>query len=231
MMKAIVMGSMLFWGGVSMANQSLHKNRLFILSGQSNMARLNPDDTFTPTLQKAFPNDHVVVIKDAQGGQPISRWTKPSASSEGNLQSKVGDLYDRLLSTVKVSSADGHFDTVTFVWMQGESDANKRQGEQYESKLRAVIGQLKQDMQRDDLYVIVGRISDFGFKRQDKKSDWEKVRNAQVHIAETDNHATWVDTDDLNGGMDRLHYTDEGYKTLGERFAQAAITLIKKNGS
>ncbi|MBT9097586.1 hypothetical protein KFZ76_07685 [Methylovulum psychrotolerans] len=230
MMKIIIMGSVLFWSGISMANQSIHKNRLFILSGQSNMVRLNPDDTFTPALQKAFPNDHVVVIKDAQAGQAISRWTKPSAS-EWDLQTKVGDLYDRLIGVVKANSADGHFDTVMFVWMQGESDANKHQGDQYESKLRSVISQLKQDMQRNDIYVILGRISDFGFKRQNRKSDWEKVRNAQVRIAETDNHAAWVDTDDLNGGIDRLHYTDEGYKTLGERFAQAAITLIKKNGS
>ena len=42
------------------------KTRLFILSGQSNMAGLNPDVSFTPTLKKAYPDDELVVVKSAQ---------------------------------------------------------------------------------------------------------------------------------------------------------------------
>ena len=46
----------------------------------------------------------------------------------------------------------------------------------------------------------------------------------------------WVDTDDLNDGLNRkgkeikndLHYSAEGYKILGKRFAEACIRLIKE---
>lgn len=37
----------------------------------------------------------------------------------------------------------------------------------------------------------------------------------------------WVDTDDLNGSQNGLHYGKEGWKTLGERFAQKATELIR----
>jgi len=43
-----------------------------------------------------------------------------------------------------------------------------------------------------------------------------------------------VNTDDLNDKSkdgkttNGLHYTEEGYKLLGQRFAEKAITLIKK---
>ena len=45
----------------------------------------------------------------------------------------------------------------------------------------------------------------------------------------------WVNTDDLNDGKNRkgkpikndLHYSGEGYKTLGERFAKSALELIQ----
>ena len=57
--------------------------RLFILSGQSNMAGLNPDVSFTPAVKAAIPADEVIVVKSAQGGQPIRRWYKDWKAPEG----------------------------------------------------------------------------------------------------------------------------------------------------
>jgi hypothetical protein len=61
------------------------------------------------------------------------------------------------------------------------------------------------------------------------------VREAQVHVAESSPRGAWVDTDDLNDGLNRqgkeieddLHYAAEGYRELGERFAAAAIALVR----
>jgi lysophospholipase L1-like esterase len=52
-----------------------------------------------------------------------------------------------------------------------------------------------------------------------------------VAVAEENERGAWVDTDDLNNkkGKDDLHYTAEGYKTLGERFAEKAIELVKQD--
>src|SRR5690242_13683253 len=71
------------------------KVRLFILSGQSNMVRFDPNATFTPALKKAFPGDEILIVKSAEGGQPIARWYKGAGQR--------GDLYDLLLSKVNAA--------------------------------------------------------------------------------------------------------------------------------
>jgi hypothetical protein len=141
------------------------KVRLFILSGQSNMVGLQPQVSFTPALEKAFPGDEIIVVKDAAGGQPILRWYKKWQPPEGPPSAKCGDMT-----------------------------------------------------------VVVGRLSD------NLKGDkgWEAVRAAQVQVAEADPLAAWVDTDDLNGPKDGLHYDKAGYAELGKRFAEKTIGLLKK---
>ena len=65
---------------------------------------------------------------------------------------------------------------------------------------------------------------------------WTMVRKAQVNVAESNPRFAWVNTDDLNDGLNRggkeikkdLHYSAEGYKTLGKRFAESALKLIKQ---
>jgi hypothetical protein len=55
---------------------------------------------------------------------------------------------------------------------------------------------------------------------------WDMVREAQVKVAEDDPRVAWIDTDDLNGKKDGLHYDKAGYAELGKRFAEAALKLI-----
>ena len=49
---------------------------VFIFSGQSNMAGMDPETGFAPEARKLFGNEEVVYIKVAKGGQPICRWVK-----------------------------------------------------------------------------------------------------------------------------------------------------------
>jgi hypothetical protein len=56
------------------------------------------------------------------------------------------------------------------------------------------------------------------------------VRDAQVQAVKELPRAEWVDTDDLNGPNNGIHATADGFKTLGERFAEKAIKLIKAHG-
>lgn len=122
------------------------------------------------------------------------------------------------------------FTTVTFIWMQGESD--RQFSEKYEANLLGLITQLKTDLKREDINIIIGRISDFGLKKPANSArKWEKIRQAQMKVAVTQDYGAWVDTDDLNGENDSLHYPKAGYKVLGERYAVTALELIKKRMS
>ena len=56
------------------AVEAVAQKHLFLLSGQSNMARFKPEKVFIPAVEAEFGRDNVIVIKDAQGGQPIRRW-------------------------------------------------------------------------------------------------------------------------------------------------------------
>ena len=215
--------------------QAADGQHLFILSGQSNMQGHRPQEAFTPAVEKALGKDNVIVVQDALGGQPIQRWFKKWASPQGAKPVKTGDLYDRLMGKVNPAIKGQKLKTVTFIWMQGERDAKMRWGPVYEASLRGLHAQLSADIKRTDVGFVIGRLSDFDLANK-HYPHWTMVREAQVKVADSSPRFVWVDTDDLNDGKNRrgkeikndLHYSAEGYKTLGKRFAESALKLIRK---
>lgn len=217
--------------GVGAAAGESGVSRLFILSGQSNMAGLDPEDSFRPAVEAAFPGDDIVIVKSAQGGQPIRRWYKKWRVPKGVEMNKreaglpIGDLYDEeLMPAIRQATKEREFVSVCFVWMQGERDAKTGLAAVYRESLEGLIAQLRNDLQRLDMAVVIGRLSDHRMH----EAQWRLVRMAQVAVAEADSQAEWVDTDDLNGDNDDLHYTKAGYETLGKRFAEKAIALCRQ---
>ena len=211
------------------------KAHLFILSGQSNMERLDPAISFTPAVIKAFGADSVIVVKDAKGSQPISSWYKEWKSVEGGTARNRGALYDRLMGSVNAAIAGREIETVTFIWMQGERDAVTGQAAVYKASLDGLFAQLKQDLKREDIHFVLGRLSDAGVNGNHHEN-WQAIRELQVAYADASPIGAWVNCDDLNDKTGRkagkasngsVHYTQEGYKLLGERFAEKATQLIK----
>ncbi len=124
-MKARLAIGLLF---ASLPFSALHAEKsqlhLFLLSGQSNMARLNPDWVFTPTVNEALGESNVLVVKGARGGMPIRQWYKEWHFPD-ETPKEDGLLYDKHIQKTKDTLGDRKPDTITFVWMQGESDAAK----------------------------------------------------------------------------------------------------------
>ena len=209
---------------------------LFILSGQSNMAGLNPEESFTPTVENEFGKENVIVVKFAQGGQPIRRWYRDWKPPHGTVPEYKSDLYDSLMIRVNNKIINEKIATVTFVWMQGERDAREEFAAVYEQSLAGLYAQLSEDLNRDDINFVIGRLSDFDMKNE-RYPHWTRVRDIQVKVAESDSRFAWINTDDLNDGVNRagkeiqndLHMSAQGYKIMGKRFADKAIELIKKN--
>lgn len=206
---------------------------LFILSGQSNMARLDPNVSFIPAVAEAFGEERVIVVKDAVGGRPIRQWYKDWKPANGTKPEKNGDLYDRLLAKVREAGEGRQLATVTFLWMQGERDAREKHGEVYQGALEGLLKQLQEDLEREDLNVVIGRLSDFDLENR-RYPHWTMIREAQMAFCEGHPERVWVDTDDLNditkGDQVRndLHYTKPGYQTFGQRLAEQAIALVKR---
>ncbi|SMD42128.1 protein of unknown function [Aquiflexum balticum DSM 16537] len=208
---------------------------LFILSGQSNMEGLNPEESFIPILKDSLGGDKIIVVKNAMGGQPIRRWYKDRETIDGNSLIEKPDLYDSLMNLVNTVIQNENILSVTFIWMQGERDARESYGSVYEASLIGLYNQLSKDLGRSDVNFLIGRLNDFDL-RNEKYPDWTVIRDIQVKVAESNPHFDWVDTDDLNDGVNRegqkiendLHMSAQGYVILGKRFAEKSIQLIKK---
>ena len=209
---------------------------LFILSGQSNMARLNLEESFIPTIEAKFGKENVLFAKYAVGGRPIRRWYKNWESPIGDQAKAEPDLYDSLMVRVQKVIDKKNISTVTFLWMQGERDANSKYGKVYEESLKGLYKQLSNDLGRTDVNFVIGRLSDFDMFNE-KYGHWVLIRDIQVKVAESNPRFDWVDTDDLNDGINSegieikndLHMSKNGYKIMGERFANKSIDLIEKN--
>ena len=207
---------------------------LFILSGQSNMAGLKSDKLFNPLVEEAFGKDNTIVVREAWSGRPIRVWYNVQKDRETGEAKGAMHLYAKMMDAVKEAVGDRELATVTFIWMQGETDGGEKKGDVYEASLKALIAEIKKDLKLETLNVVVGRICDYD-KQHGINPHWAMVRDAQVKVGESAPNHAWVDTDDLNNKPDTegnarngLHYTGEGYKILGQRFAEKAIELINK---
>ncbi len=193
------------------------------------MSRFQHKQFFIPAVQALYGADKVIVIKNAKGGQPISMWYKAWTASEGEKPEKTGQLYDSLIKDVKEKTVGVQIKSVTFIWMQGEADVKAGNVDVYAKSFRGLLGQLEKDLNRKDINVIIGRLSDFGLKKRSNPK-WEEMRKTQMALANENPRVCWVDTDDLNGEKHSLHYVrPEGYRKLGERYVEAARKLIKEN--
>ncbi|HBU60533.1 MAG TPA: acetyl xylan esterase [Verrucomicrobiales bacterium] len=227
-MKPLVLTIFLFLSCQFMIAEDESKH-LFLLSGQSNMKRFQHKQFFTPAVQAAYGADNVIIIKNAEGGQPISKWYKAWISGEGEKPEKTGQLYDSLIENIKEKTAGIKIKSVTFIWMQGEADVKAGNVDVYAKSFRGLLGQLEKDLKRKDINVIIGRLSDYGLKKRSNLK-WEEMRKVQMELADENPRVCWVDTDDLNGEKNSLHYVrPEGYRKLGERYVEAARKLIKGN--
>ena len=212
--------------------ESAEGRHLFILSGQSNMTP-TLGGAFRSCVEKTFGKENVIVVRTGHPGQPIKQWYKawqPPKGMKDDKPEKNGNLYDVLIQTVRKTIKDKPIASVTFVWMQGEADAGSGWGRVYAKSFMGLINQLKGDLERDQINFVVGRINEYWLEKQ----DGALMRTVLQKLGEDHAHGDWVDTDDLNRGVNPWggysfedgHYPPAGYVVMGQRFAKKACRLI-----
>lgn len=216
-------------------SSTVEKSRhLFILSGQSNMTA-GLETGFTEVVTKALGKEQVTIVRSMKSGRGIRFWVENYGLPEGQeVQGKPtggnGEEYPKLLQAAKDAGDARVFKTVTFIWMQGESDAGRDLAAAYEKSFKTLYNKLKTDLGVEKMHFVIGRISDFGLHGESKEG-WQRMREVQVHLAESDPLGAWIDTDDLNGGDEKiphgeLHYPREQCPKLGERFGKKALEQL-----
>ena len=234
LLRLVVLFVLALWLPASADTKKTGKH-LFILSGQSNMTGA-VKDAFFDRVRQRFGEDNAVVVMRMKSGRGIRFWVADydQPADRGLTEKKMtsnGMEYKPLLETALAAVKGQSFDTVGFIWMQGESDANNRLSEVYDESFRKLVGQLRKDLEREDLYYVIGRINDYARSRPDN-AHWKRVRETQLKLGNIQGNA-WIDTDDLNGGDANnpdgdIHFPSEGAVSLGQRFAKKAIELIRK---
>lgn len=193
-------------------------------------------DAFTQRVHEQYGEDNAVVVMRMRSGRGIRFWvadyTPPSGRVFGErATASNGQEYKPLIDAAIAAADENAFETVGFIWMQGESDANNKLSSVYEESFLKLINQLKNDLGRDDLYFVIGHINDYAKSRPDNEH-WQSVRDTQVRLGNTTGNA-WIDTDDLNGGDPSkpdgdIHFPKEGALVVGQRFADKAIERIER---
>ena len=241
-MKFITLLTLLLTASITAKAEADQPVHLFILSGQSNMAGMDPETGFMPEATKLFGDEKVVYIKVAKSAQPICRWleewddiAKEKGLSEKNRErlwkgegvTLYQPILDQYMEMLKKHPKPA---SVTFCWMQGERDANGGGAPAYKDALKQLIAKLRRDLERPDMNIVIGRLSDAGAN----KKSWAAMRKIQMEIVNEDPSGAWVDCDDLNDRMkdgkvqNAVHYErPEGYIILGQRFARQGYALIK----
>jgi len=207
------------------------------------MARMKPETDFLPEAKALLPGAEVLHVKAAFSGKPIRNWLAEwdaLADAKGldakaiRAEDKVkgSPYYDRIMDAVKPLLARKPA-SISFLWMQGESDAKRGTEGVYEEALTALIAKLRRDLAAPKMNVVIARISDHGTKNAKGQSfpGWEVVRQAQENVVANDPRAALVNVDDCNGPKDGLHYPREGYTLMGQRMAREAVALIKRGES
>jgi len=212
--------------------------------------RFGPELSFGRAVADGMPGERVAVLKACGGGTNIlEHWERgvapdPDYPEKSQLyHALLGSLdtatYPELAYPAEVTRLDSALSRLTargdtyriaaVVWLQGENEAGWSAAYTYEEHLRGFIADLRSDLGEPALPFVMTKLSlnaaaTNGGQLPD--AGVAAVRDAQTSVAATDPAIALVDVDDVApdepGG---LHFTSEGYLTIGERLGAAYLAL------
>lgn len=175
-------------------------------------AYFGPEVSFAQEVARAFPNDNIILVKQAASGSRIKQW-QPGQSLYKGLLRQVGFATD--------STKNKRIDAI--LWMQGESDAqsNVSIASQYGGQLKQLVGGLRKDLNSPSSLFIFGQTN---LDHPASKASLEAVRQQQSAMQKILANAYMVNTDKLGKLNDGIHLNAHGQMELGRRFAKAYIS-------
>ncbi|NQT18596.1 MAG: M6 family metalloprotease domain-containing protein [Planctomycetes bacterium] len=189
--------------------------------------QFGPEIMFSHEISRAWPQEHIIVIKYAVYGATMADWAPDwdpeRAATMGHTA--FGPLYRKLMDYIP-GVLDGRIvEFAGVLWMQGEGDAAiPLAAEQYAENLQVLIQRFRQDLGVADLPFILGRIN----PPADRYPQVAQVREAQAQAENAILRTKMVSTEGLTKHADHVHYDTRGQMELGIRFAQAYLELTEE---
>lgn len=169
-------------------------------------AGVGPGYQFARTLKEKEPNANIGLIPAAMGGSSMDEW-------------KVGGkLYNNAVERAREAMKNGKLRGI--LWHQGESDSKPKKIASYPQRFAAMIAQLRVDLDAPNVPVVIGEL----VYSRDKSAEFNQTIPA---IAAAVPHCGWVSAQGLTDRGDKLHFSSEGARALGARYAAKFLELEK----
>ncbi len=206
--------------------------------------RFGPELSFGKRISELYKDSGIAIVKYSRNGSSIDAssagifgcWEPDFIDSNGINQ------YDHFLATlrnalaVKDIDGDGEEDELIpngIIWMQGESDATNtyQVAKHYSANLKKLISLIRASLRKDNIPVVVGRISDSQKGDNENGKVWkfgDIIRYEQEYFVKHDINAALIISTDNYNYSDKWHYDSDGFIDLGRKFAEAIYQLNKK---
>jgi hypothetical protein len=188
-----------------------------------------PEIFFGITLSEIWPDEEILLIKLSEGGTSLhgcwnANWSEDKATimneeQESKLYSSLTNYIEQILSEYKTDE----YELCGMLWVQGETDAgNKIAASAYGRNLNQFIGQIRQDLKKENLPFILFQVGH------------GKVVEGMIDVSKSLTNVTLIPQSlepmsaDFYSKLENGHYNYEGMKKLGERFAEVFLERYQK---
>jgi hypothetical protein len=178
---------------------------------ETNLTGLDCGSSFAKRLLKSIPeNISILLIPTAIGGSAINQWLGDSLYRGVQLFSNF---------TKQVNNAKQFGIIKGILWHQGESDANEKNGPQYQERLGILMNKFRAVTGVNDLPVLIGELGSFSKYKQ----QFGAINEAINRYASQNENITVISTSDLKDKGDSLHFNSTAQRIMGKRFAEAYL--------
>ena len=180
--------------------------------------------SFANAMRAGDTNTTIALIPCAFGGSSLKEWEKGSYMYQRALL--------RTKEALRLLGDKGRLAGI--LWHQGESDTGKEKlAATYASRLVRMITDLRADLGRGDVPVVVGELGRYLADLRAKKGRYmcfEKV-NEELHAAaKLLANCECVSSEGLTPNRDILHFDTASLRVFGERYAEAMKRLQNPSG-
>ena len=201
----------------------------------SPVGKLGPTDYFGRTMVKALPDKKIGVIAVAMGGSPIEMFDKDLYKQKMDENPNEwwaqiarnhygGNPYGRIIEMAKKAQEVGVIKGILL--HQGESNNG-------DSKWPGMVKKIYKDMLRDlglraaDVHIFVGETE---YQEMGGGCSWHNTVVAKIPEVIPTGHV--VSAKDIPGnGTDPWHFSAQGYRIFGQRYAEAVLDVMNNPGS
>ncbi len=168
------------------------------------IARVGLSSEFARTLVAHDPKITIGLIPCAVGGTSLDEWNPNGA------------LFSNAVTRAREAMKHGTLAGV--LWHQGEADSKAQQVATYAARFAAMIAQLRLQLNAEQVPVVMGEL----VRTRPASATFNAALPA---ISAKVPHCTWVSSEDLIDGGDRLHFDSASLRTFGKRYAAAFLKL------